>query len=48
MTVTAHPSGTTTAVSAWLSELGDARAAGDPAGAAALFALNATGRIWPP
>jgi hypothetical protein len=37
MTVTGHPSGTTTAVSAWLAEFGDALAAGDPAGAAALF-----------
>jgi putative flavoprotein involved in K+ transport len=38
MTVTAHRSGTTTAVTAWLSAFGDALAAGDPAGAAALFA----------
>ncbi|MDQ2875825.1 MAG: nuclear transport factor 2 family protein, partial [Actinomycetota bacterium] len=38
MTVTPHPAETTTAVNAWLSEFGDVLAAGDPAGAAALFA----------
>jgi putative flavoprotein involved in K+ transport len=38
MTVTAHPAETTTAVNAWLAEFGDALAAGDPEGAAALFA----------